>query len=41
VCSSLAQESDIRRAYELWAEGYIRKSDMSPEKIVEKIGEFL
>jgi len=41
VCSSLAQESDIRKAYELWAAGYIKKSDVTPEKIVEKIGEFI
>jgi len=41
VCSSLAQESDIKKAYELWAEGYIKKSDVSAEKIVEKVGEFL
>lgn len=41
ICSSLSQESDIQKAYELWADGYIRKSEVSGDDIVEKVSSFL
>jgi len=41
VCSSLSQEADIQRAYELGADGYIKKSDASGEQIVKQVSKFL
>lgn len=41
VCSSLSQKEDIDKAYKLWADGYIKKSEVSADKIVEKVTKFL
>lgn len=41
VMSELAQEEDIKKAKEIGAEDYIKKSDMSSSEIVEKIQVFL
>ena len=37
VCSNLSQESDIQKAYELWAVEYIKKSDVDADEIVERV----
>lgn len=41
ICSSLSQEEDIKKAYELGAEWYIKKSEVTPEEIVKKVSKFL
>lgn len=41
VCSSLSQESDIKKAYELWAAGYIQKSEVSGKDLVKEVSKFL
>lgn len=37
ICSSLSQEADIRKAYEMGADGYIKKSELSMGKIIETV----
>ncbi len=41
VCSNLSSEDDMKKAFELWAVGYIRKSDYEWEEIVQKTIETL
>ncbi len=41
ICSNLSQQADIDKAYELWADLYLRKSDYQGAEIVDKINEFL
>lgn len=41
VCSSLSQESDIKKAYELWAASYIKKGDISGEDLVKEVSKFV
>jgi len=41
ICSNLSQESDIKKAYELGAAGYIKKSDISWEDLVKEVTKFV
>jgi len=41
VCSSLSQESDIKKAYELWAASYIKKGDISGQDLVKEVSKFV
>lgn len=36
VCSNLTQQKDIKKAYELWADLFIRKSESSWKEVVWK-----
>ena len=41
VCSNLSQQSDIDKAYKMWAELYITKSQYEWEEIVDKVLDLL
>ena len=41
VCSNLSQEKDIKKAYDLWADLFIKKSDNSWQEVVRKSLEVL
>jgi len=41
VCSSLSQDADIQKTYELWADGYIQKSEIDGKGIVKEVSTFL
>ncbi len=41
VCSNLSQEIDIDKAYGLWADKYIKKSEYTWDEIVDQVIDFL
>lgn len=41
VCSNLGQESDIKKAYNAWADLFLQKSDYQWPEIVDKVIQFL
>lgn len=41
VCSNLSQERDVKKAYELGADLYLKKSDFTGKQVAEKVIEFM
>ena len=41
VNSNLSQDSDIKKAFELWADYYFKKSDLTPLELASRVSELL
>lgn len=41
VCSNLSQERDVKKAYELGADLYLKKSDFTGKQVADKVIEFM
>lgn len=41
ICSNLSKQSDIDKAYNYWADLYLRKSDYEGQQVVDKVLEYL